>query len=87
MRNYAKWKIEYVLFYSWIIMQEIRINTEYIKLDAFLKWTGIASLGSEAKIYILEEMVKVNGEICTQRGKKLRSGDIVEFEGETYKIV
>ncbi|ENZ00178.1 S4 domain-containing protein YaaA [Clostridium thermobutyricum] len=68
-------------------MQEIRINTEYIKLDAFLKWTGVASLGSEAKIYILEEMVKVNGEICTQRGKKLRSGDIVEFEGETYKIV
>lgn len=67
-------------------MQEIRINTEYIKLDAFLKWTGVASLGSEAKIYILEEMVKVNGEICTQRGKKLRSGDIVEFEGETYKI-
>ena len=50
-------------------MQEIRINTEYIKLDAFLKWTGVASLGSEAKIYILEEMVKVNGEICTQRGK------------------
>lgn len=68
-------------------MQEIRINTEYIKLDAFLKWTGVASLGSEAKIYILEEMAKVNGEICTQRGKKLRSGDIVEFEGETYKIV
>ncbi len=68
-------------------MQEIRINTECIKLDAFLKWTGVASLGSEAKIYILEEMVKVNGEICTQRGKKLRSGDIVEFEGETYKIV
>ena len=63
------------------------MNTEYIKLDAFLKWTGVASLGSEAKIYILEEMVKVNGEICTQRGKKLRSGDIVEFEGETYKIV
>lgn len=87
MHNHANWKIEYVLFYSWIIMQEIRINTEYIKLDAFLKWTGIASLGSEAKIYILEEMVKVNGEICTQRGKKLRSGDIVEFEGETYKIV
>lgn len=86
MHNYSDWKIKYVLFYSWIIMQEIRINTEYIKLDAFLKWTGVASLGSEAKIYILEEMVKVNGEICTQRGKKLRSGDIVEFEGETYKI-
>lgn len=68
-------------------MQEIRIKTEYIKLDAFLKWTGAASLGSEAKIYILEEMVKVNGEVCVQRGKKLRSGDIVEFEGETYKVL
>lgn len=68
-------------------MKEININTEFIKLDAFLKWAGIASLGSEAKIYILEEMVKVNGEICTQRGKKLRSGDIVNFEKEDYKIV
>ena len=60
---------------------------EFIKLDAFLKWAGIASLGSEAKIYILEEMVKVNGEVCTQRGKKLRVNDTVEFEGEIYKIV
>lgn len=68
-------------------MQEVRINTEYIKLDAFLKWTGAASLGSEAKIYILEEMVKVNGEVCTQRGKKLRSGDIIEFEDEVFKIL
>lgn len=68
-------------------MQEVRINTEYIKLDAFLKWTGAASLGSEAKIYILEEMVKVNGEVCTQRGKKLRSGDIIEFEEEVFKIL
>ncbi|AQM61417.1 S4 domain-containing protein YaaA [Clostridium baratii] len=68
-------------------MKEININTEFIKLDAFLKWAGIASLGSEAKIYILEEMVKVNGEVCTQRGKKLRVNDIVEFEGEIYKIV
>ncbi|MGG7079529.1 S4 domain-containing protein YaaA [Clostridium sardiniense] len=68
-------------------MKEININTEFIKLDAFLKWAGIASLGSEAKIYILEEMVKVNGEVCTQRGKKLRSGDIVNFEEEDYKIL
>ncbi|GAA0071835.1 S4 domain-containing protein YaaA [Clostridium sardiniense] len=68
-------------------MKEININTEFIKLDAFLKWAGIASLGSEAKIYILEEMVRVNGEVCTQRGKKLRSGDIVNFEEEDYKIV
>lgn len=68
-------------------MKEININTEFIKLDAFLKWAGIASLGSEAKIYILDEMVKVNGEVCTQRGKKLRVNDIVEFDGEIYKIV
>lgn len=68
-------------------MKEININTEFIKLDAFLKWAGIASLGSEAKIYILEEMVKINGEVCTQRGKKLRVNDTVEFEGEIYKIV
>jgi len=68
-------------------MKKININTEFIKLDAFLKWAGVASLGSEAKIYILEEMVKVNGEICTQRGKKLRSGDVVNFEDEDYKIV
>ena len=68
-------------------MKEIKINTEFIKLDAFLKWAGIASLGSEAKIYIIDEMVKVNGEVCTQRGKKLRIGDIVNFDGEDYKIV
>ncbi|ATD53752.1 S4 domain-containing protein YaaA [Clostridium chauvoei] len=68
-------------------MQEIKINTEFIKLDSFLKWCGVASLGSEAKIYVLEEMVKVNGEVCTQRGKKIRPGDIVEFEGAEYKVI
>lgn len=71
----------------WIIMQEIKINTEFIKLDAFLKWAGIASLGSEAKVYILDELVKVNGEICTQRGKKIRVNDVVEFDGESYKVI
>lgn len=68
-------------------MKEVKINTEFIKLDSFLKWVGIASLGSEAKIYILEEMVKVNGEVCTQRGKKLRTRDIIEFEDEKYRII
>ena len=68
-------------------MQEIKINTEFIKLDSFLKWCGAASLGSEAKIYILDELVKVNGEVCTQRGMKIRIDDIVEFNGETYKVV
>ncbi|MGL5381551.1 S4 domain-containing protein YaaA [Clostridium sp.] len=68
-------------------MKEVKINTEFIKLDSFLKWCGVASLGSEAKIYVLEELVKVNGEICTQRGKKIRPGDVVEFEGEQFKVI
>lgn len=68
-------------------MNKIEINTEIIKLDAFLKWSGIASLGSEAKIYIQEGLIKVNDEICTQRGKKLKVGDIVEFENEKYEII
>ncbi len=68
-------------------MHNIKINTDIIKLDSFLKWCGAASLGSEAKIYVQEGEVKVNGEICTQRGKKLKSGDIVELHGEVYKII
>lgn len=68
-------------------MNKIKINTEIIKLDAFLKWCGIASSGSEAKIYIQDGLVKVNDEICLQRGKKLKSGDRVTFEDEKFEIV
>ena len=68
-------------------MHNIKISTEIIKLDSFLKWCGAASMGSEAKIYVQEGEVKVNGEVCTQRGKKLKSGDIVELHGEVYKII
>ena len=68
-------------------MEQIKISTEFIKLDSFLKFSGAASLGSEAKMYILDEMVTVNGEVCTQRGKKLYVGDVVEFNGETYKVI
>lgn len=66
---------------------EIKIQTEFIKLDSFLKFCGAASLGSEAKMYVLDGLVSVNGEICLQRGKKLYRGDIVEFNGETFKVV
>ena len=53
-------------------MNEIKINTEYYKIRFIFKMVlELASLGSEAKMYILDEIVKVNGEICTQRGKKL----------------
>ena len=68
-------------------MQEVKINTEFIKLDSFLKWCGAVSLGSEAKMFIMDGEVLVNGEVCTQRGKKLYRGDIVEFNGETFKVV
>ena len=66
---------------------EVKIQTEFIKLDSFLKFCGAASLGSEAKMYVFDELVKINGEVCTQRGKKLYRGDIVEFNGETFKVV
>ncbi|MCM8711922.1 RNA-binding S4 domain-containing protein [Clostridium sp. SYSU_GA19001] len=68
-------------------MKEIKINTEIIKLDSFLKWAGIASIGTEAKMYIQEGQIKLNGNIELQRGKKLTKGDIIEFKGESYKII
>jgi len=68
-------------------MIEIKINTDIIKLDSFLKWCGAACLGSEAKIYILNGDVKVNGEVETRRGKKLTYGDTVEINGEIYKLI
>ena len=68
-------------------MNKIKINTEIIKLDAFLKWAAIVSSGSEAKLYIQDGLVKVNNEICIQRGKKLKVGDIVSFEHSDFEIV
>lgn len=68
-------------------MEEIKINTEIIKLDSFLKWAGITSQGSEAKFFIKDGKVKVNGSIETQRGKKLKKGDLIEFNENLYKIV
>lgn len=68
-------------------MIEITIDSEFIKLDQFLKLAEIASTGGHAKFLIQEGLVKVNGEIETRRGKKLRSNDIVEVEGNTLKIL
>lgn len=64
----------------------IQITTEFIRLDALLKFAALVGTGGEAKYVISEGLVKVNGEACTMRGKKLREGDIVEFAGETVKI-
>lgn len=68
-------------------MIEISIYTDFIKLDSFLKLAGIAGTGGHAKILIQEGEVKVNGDVCTMRGKKLFRGDEISFEGETFKII
>ena len=68
-------------------MKDITINTEIIKLDSFLKWAGAVSLGSEAKILIQSGEVKLNGAVEIQRGKKLKKGDIIELNGESYRII
>ena len=67
-------------------MEDIVISTECIKLDAFLKFAGCVGTGGEAKVYIADGRVSVNGEVCTMRGKKLRGGDTVTFAGKTYSV-
>ena len=67
-------------------MEDIIITTEFIKLDSFLKFCGAAFTGGEAKEAIIYGEVEVNGEVCFQRGKKLYSGDIVSFNGESYRV-
>ena len=62
------------------------IHTEFIKLQDAMKYANVVYSGGEAKTLILEEQVKVNGEVCTMRGKKLRPGDSFEFMGQTYLI-
>ena len=66
--------------------QEIAIKSEFIKLDSLLKLADMVSSGGEAKTFIQNGWVKVNGEVCTMRGKKLRPGDNFEFMGQTYLI-
>lgn len=63
------------------MMENIIITTEFIKLQDLLKFANMVSTGGEAKIIIQEGEVKVNGEVCTMRGKKIRPGDIVELGG------
>ena len=67
--------------------QEIPITTEYIKLESFMKLANMVESGGMAKNYILNEEVKVNGEVCVMRGKKLRPGDVVGFDGCSYKVI
>ncbi len=67
-------------------MISVKIESEFIKLEQFLKFASIAQTGGMAKELIKESMVKVNGQLETRRGKKLYPGDEVEFEGEKYVV-
>ena len=67
-------------------MNTIQITTKYIKLDAFLKFAGAVGTGGEAKLLIEDGQVTVNGEVCTQRGKKLRPGDTVMCPDGEYRV-
>ena len=65
---------------------QIRETDEFIKLGQALKKAGLVESGVDAKFVIQDGLVKVNGEVDTRRGKKLYSGDVVEFDGEEIKI-
>lgn len=66
--------------------QVIKINTDYIKLDQLLKLSNLVSTGGEAKLRVISEDVRVNGEVETRRGRKLRSGDRVELDNEVVVV-
>lgn len=68
------------------VKKQVEITTDFIRLDAALKLSNVVSTGGQAKMLIEDEQIKVNGEICTQRGKKLRSGDRFSFENTEYFI-
>ena len=68
-------------------VKKIEIDTEFIKLDSFLKYANAVISGGEAKEVIAEGKVSVNGEICTMRGKKLYKTDRVELLGKKYEVI
>jgi len=68
-------------------MEKFQLNGEYIKLGQLLKAAALVGSGVEAKMVIQDGLVRVNGEICYMRGKKIISGDVIEFEGEKVEVV
>ena len=68
------------------MINEVKITTDFIKLDSFLKLASAVSTGGHAKMVITGGEVKVNGQVCLMRGKKLYKDDLVEFEGLQYKV-
>ena len=69
-------------FIEYMQKDNITITTEFIKLDSLLKFANAVATGGEAKQIVQDGLVKVNGETCTMRGKKIRPGDVVEVDGQ-----
>ncbi len=67
--------------------EKISIKEDFIRLDSALKLASLVATGGHAKIVIQNGEVKVNGEVCTMRGKKLYKGDTAEFENNGIEIV
>lgn len=68
-------------------MEKVEITTDFIRLDQAMKLSGRVESGAEAKILVQNQRVRVNGKICTMRGKKLHPGDRVEFEEVSFAIL
>jgi ribosome-associated protein len=69
------------------VMDEIEISTETIRLGQFLKLSNLVDSGSDAKFLLAGGEVSVNGEVETRRGRQLRAGDVVEFDGVEVRVV
>lgn len=69
-----------------MMVREIKIDTDFIKLDSLLKYAGLVGTGGEAKILIQEGQVLVNGEVETRRGRKIHKGDLVDLEGQIIEV-
>lgn len=67
--------------------KQLKIDTDFIRLDAALKLANIVVTGGQAKMIIGDGQIKIDGEVCTMRGKKLRGGDSFEFDRKIYEII
>lgn len=68
-------------------MTDIRIVTEFIRLDSLIKLANLVGSGGQAKLIIRDGLVKINGEVCTMRGKKLYGGEVVDVDGEVLRVI
>ena len=66
--------------------ETVEVSGEFIRLDALMKLTALTATGGEAKTLIQDGQVLVNGEVCTMRGRKLRTGDKAEFQGRVICV-